>query len=141
MAHIVPSIEFVMGVKSRMERGESLASCIEQQLRGQSDGFSLQMRRWWQGYTSGCSWDEGIKTTYQRALLKILEEGLKGAPVHQSLCQLEVEMCDEFERQWKLYLDSLPSRLSLPLLFLFFPAYVILLFGPLLNQFLLEVSL
>ena len=61
-------------------------------------------------------------------------------PILKHLENIEAEMLEEFEIQWKSYLDSLPTKLSLPLLFLFFPSYVILIFGPLIITFLQGVN-
>ena len=141
MAHLVPSISFVSGLKDKIQCGHSLATAVDELVLTNEGPFFIKLHSWWVAKKSGHKVSEHFSSEYQAALIQILDEGLNGAPIYQALQSLEQEMLEEFERQWKAYLERLPVILSLPLLFLFFPAYVILLFGPLLNQFLIEVNL
>jgi hypothetical protein len=141
LAHLTPSIEFVINLKSGLEQGNSLLDAFNENLNNLNDPFSKKMALWFAYYKNSMESSIEFKSQYQKNLLEILDQGFSGAPVYEHLCLLEKEMSEEFERQWKAYLESLPLKLSLPLLFFFFPSYVILLFGPLIVQFLTEVSL
>ena len=141
MGHLVPSIDFLKKIKHKLQQGNSVSQSIELSLNHLSDPFTAKVKIWWLAHQSNQQVEVKFKTHYQRTMISIFEEGIAGTPIYESLDYLEVEMLEEFERQWKLYLERLPSLLSLPLLFLFFPAYIILLFGPLLNQFLNGVIL
>lgn len=141
MAHIVPSISFVKHLKSQLQAGKSLSFALEAFLERNNNSFGRDLQKWWLLKKHGQHFQVENRSPFQQSLFKIMDEGLKGAPVYEFLENLELEMEEEFERQWKLYLEKLPMILSIPLLFLFFPAYVVLLFGPLLNQFLQGVSL
>ena len=140
MAHIVPSIEFVSGVKYGMQNGQSLTQSLERQLGRSKDRFHWEMARWFAAYKSGHRYHREFPSIYQQSLVSILEEGLRGAPIVHALDELEAEMLFEFETQWKAYVERLPTILSIPLLLLFFPAYIVLLFGPLINSFLAGVG-
>lgn len=141
MAHIVPSISFLTTMKRQIQGGNSVSTALQLTLVEEKTDFSIQVRQW-HAYqqSSQDKASELAKTHYQSAFFEILKSGLDGAPVYELLEELENEMVLEFERQWKLYLDRLPLILSLPLLLFFFPSYVILMFGPLLTQFLSEVN-
>jgi hypothetical protein len=141
MVHIVPSLSFLKSFKVQLENGQSVSTALETTLQKENSTFSQRVQLWRLHQQNGhdlC--EELFHSHYQIHLISILSRGLKGAPIHEDLVFLEVEIEEEFERQWKAYLESLPMKLSLPLLLFFFPSYVVLLFGPLITQFLQEVS-
>ena len=140
MAHIVPSISFLRNIKGTIEKGSSVQVALIEATETEKTDFSAKVSLWWTYHTNGLASPYPFKTHYQKSFIEILDSGLEGAPIYEHLCLLENEMTLEFDRQWKLYLESLPMKLAVPLLLFFFPAYVILLFGPLLTQFLNEVS-
>lgn len=140
MVHIVPSISFLKRIIMEMESGFSVSSAVKKALLLESTEFANAVEIWWMQIRAGHEPEVELKTHNQKYFLELLKAGVDGSPILDSLQQLESEMEQEFERQWKLYLESLPFKLSLPLLFFFFPSYVILLFGPLLTQFLMEVA-
>ncbi len=141
MAHIVPSISFVKTLKRHLQSGKSVGFAIDQSILEETSEFSVLVQKW--KAQLGKTNQENclpVETHYQRGLFEILRCGLDGAPIFELLADLEAEMLIEFERQWKSYLERLPLLLSLPLLLFFFPAYIILMFGPLITQFLMEVQ-
>lgn len=140
MVHIVPSMAFIRDVKTQLEQGVSVEQAIQLVVLESKEPFYTKMKLWLAYYKNSLSDHLTFKTQYQKNLLEILRLGLQGAPIYAHLASLEQEMKQEFERQWKAYLDSLPMKLSIPLLLFFFPSYVILLFGPLVIQFLGEVQ-
>jgi hypothetical protein len=124
-----------------MQMGVSVQAALDRSVSEEKTEFSLRVLLWRERLLSR---DKGARapaqTHYQHAFFEIVQSGLAGHPIFELLCELEKEMEQEFDRQWKLYLERLPLLLSLPLLLCFFPAYVILMFGPLVTQFLSEVS-
>ena len=139
MEHIVPSIQFIKNLRSELQKGRSVKDSVEACVMEESDEFHSKMQIWFLADRHQLRAELTWTSHYQMNLLEILENGLLGAPIFENLESLQEEMEKEFERQWKAYLESLPAKLSLPLLLLFFPAYLILLFGPLLMQFLEEI--
>ena len=123
-----------------IEHGCSVQETLAKLTQYPEDSFSEKMALWLTYKKNGVAREVVFKTQYQQNFIEILSHGLAGAPIYEHITILEREMDEEFERQWKAYLESLPMKLSLPLLLFFFPAYVILLFGPLIMQFLMEVS-
>lgn len=140
MAHLVPSISFVSTIKTNIAQGMSVSSALESSIQREDSDFAKQMLFWKATRERGKVY-RPFKSHFQQSFLEIINSGLDGAPIYEHLCLLEAQMIQEFERQWKLYLESLPFKLSIPLLLFFFPAYIVLLFGPLIMQFLNEVPL
>lgn len=141
MAHIVPSIAFIQDFKKQIHNGNSVNKTIDSLCRSkEKDVFTLNITRWWLYYNAGKSNRIVMKTDYEKMLVQVLKRGVEGAPIYEHLQLLETEMIQEFDRQWKAYLESMPFKLLAPLLLFFFPSYVILLFGPLFIQFLSEVA-
>lgn len=141
MGDIVPSIALINEVKLILEQGQSVRSALDQVCAHPKTSFQQKMYVWW-SYES-VHHDNPIRFTsiYQQNFIEIIRVGIAGGAIHSQLSLLLNEMKEEFERQWKAYLESLPLKLSFPLLLCFFPAYVTLLFGPLLQQFLKGVGL
>ena len=140
MGHIVPSLSFVRNLSTALEQGLSVLESFEQSMAKEDNEFGLKMSLWWSYEKNGIHNQVQFKTHYQKHLIEIIRNGLLGAPIYDHLCHLESEMSREFDRQWKAYLESLPLKLSVPLLIFFFPSYIVLLFGPLVIQFLKELQ-
>lgn len=140
MAHIVPALGFLQQLKRGIEQGRSVHDSFTSIFETDEGPFVNKMALWFAYYKNSVENKVVFKTQLQKSLVEILSHGLAGAPIYEHLLILEQEMTEEFERQWKVYLEGLPAKLSLPLLLFFFPAYIILLFGPLVIQFLQEVQ-
>ena len=80
-----------------------------------------------------------FSTDHRQILVEILEMGLAGAAILEHLECLHLELLTYQEQRVQSYLERLPFRLMLPLVFFIFPSLLILLFGPLLGQIYLEV--
>ena len=140
MVHIVPSLSLIKKFRYLLQSGKSASLSLKLAIEDENTEFSRKINLWFMQYRAeGCS-EIAFKPHGQKFFVEILSRALDGAPVLQILDQLENEMEQEFERQWKAWLESLPYKLSIPLLLFFFPAYGVLLFGPLLTQFLYEVK-
>ena len=140
MAHIVSSIQFVQEFKRRLQCGQSISRSVEEICENKSDPFFFKVQLWVAYYKKGQKNKVKFDTDYQKTLLQVMGKGFEGGAIIEHLEILEQEMLKEFERQWKAYLDSLSFRLMIPLLLCFFPAYLILLFGPFVMQFLKEIG-
>lgn len=140
MVHIVPSISFLKSFIKELEQGCGVVQSIRNSADTERTTFSAQVLIWSVQYQqSGDSNQWEPQTHFQSSLQQLLIIGLGGGPIYQNLLQLEQEMQEEFEIQWKGYIESLPQKLSIPILFFYFPAYIVLLFGPLITQFMEEM--
>lgn len=71
---------------------------------------------------------------YRRALWDLIERGCAGQPVLEPLTALEEEIEAAALAELDAHVSSLPFKVLLPLLFLQFPAHLILLLGPMLRE-------
>jgi hypothetical protein len=107
-------------------------------VRSERSGYAKDVSKW----ISLC--DQGLDTTqalqkqrsrYRRSLLELLERGLRGESIYVYLCQLEQETIEACQDEISRKLSKLPFLLLGPLLLMQFPAFLLLLFGPLLQNF------
>ena len=140
MEDIVPMARFIFRLQTLLRTGQSLTRSIPQALGQRNDEFTLEMSRWWVHFQSGADQRHLGSTDYRALLIQILEQGLGGVSIMGSLDVLYVEVFREQEQQMKRFLEKLPFRLLFPLLLCFFPAFLILLFGPIVQQILQEVT-
>ena len=137
MEVLAPSLRLVQTVRYSMECGESVRQGLKEYLRTSPDELSLIVLAWLQLLERGCSTQEylrKIKSPIRRNLLTLLERGLAGEPILTSLVSLEEELHEQSLMEIENFLAQLPFRMMLPLLFFLFPAYLVLLLGPLLMR-------
>lgn len=73
------------------------------------------------------------RSSYRRAIFSLILRGHRGEPIYSQLCQIEEEMLQASQEELEHFHLGLPIRTLLPLLLLQFPAFLILLIGPLLG--------
>lgn len=138
MDHIAPSLQLITYVKRSIEIGSSARSGILSFIRVERSLFAKDVSKWISLY------DQGLETTqilqkqrsqYRRSLFELLERGLRGESIYVYLSQLEQETIDACQDEISRKLSKLPFLLLGPLLLMQFPAFLLLLFGPLLQNF------
>lgn len=138
MEHIAPPLQLILSVKRAIESGSSVRSGIIAFVQADRSEFSKDVSKW------VSLMDQGLETAivvqrqrsqYRRSLLLLLERAMHGESVHLFLCQLEIETIDACHDEIARKLAQLPFWLLGPLLLLQFPAFLMLLFGPLLHNF------
>ena len=138
MDYLAPPVSLLLCVKREMERGKAVRFGILAYLQCHQDEFSDQVRHWWSLHQQGLAPEAAlsqIPSLHRRALLQILGRGLRGESILNQLHQLEIELIEACQEDMQRFLQRLPFKLLLPLLFLQFPAFLMLLFGPLLQNF------
>lgn len=75
---------------------------------------------------------------FRENMFQLLESGKRGAPILRDWRKLRQEIEMQIEVDLKGHIDALPFKMLIPLLLLMFPAFLILLFGPI-TQSLLSV--
>lgn len=84
----------------------------------------------------GCDRNEGDIGRHREQLFLLLESANTGASVLAEWRALRREVEAQLEMDIKVHVESLPLKMLLPLLLLLFPAFLILLFGPITRAFL-----
>ena len=139
MESMNPALFLLLTVKRHLERGESAKIGITEFLRTEETPFRDEVATWFN------LWQQGLPTetilqkqvsVYRNILLQTLERGLKGEPIYNFLVELESEIIKACEHSFSQSLGRLPFILLVPLLLFQLPAFMILLFGPILSRFL-----
>ncbi len=105
--------------------------------------FATDLRKFLFAWDQGQDWRStviAIKSPHRRALLDLLAMALAGQPILQNLEELKREICEAVDIEIKNHIELLPVKMLIPLLFFQFPAFLILLFGPLLRSLLEELN-
>ena len=138
MDHIAPPLQLIAHVKRAIETGSSTRMGVLGFVRAERSGFAKDVSKWL------AHLDQGVETSvllqkqssqYRRSLLELLERGIRGESIYVYLCQLEQETIEACQDEIHRKLTKLPFLLLGPLLLMQFPAFLMLLFGPLLDNF------
>jgi hypothetical protein len=140
MEDIAPPLAMLLAVRWSLERGDSIRLAVTNYIEEMPVGpWKRDVLTWW----SLCNMQSSTTNFYQeqsslhrRTLLQVLELGLRGASIYQQICQLEEETYQACEDEIDQRASLLSIQALLPLLFLQFPAFFLLLLGPLLKTIL-----
>lgn len=139
MEGIAPPLRCVLEVRWAMESGKSLRQALNTYTDHVKDSFSVVVAEWlvrWVQDLPRQPLKEKLKSPYRRILLDVFEQGMKGTPIVHRLEELEGELTKACEADLNTHLNRLPITTLFPLMMLQFPAYLILMLGPLLKEFL-----
>lgn len=126
-----------------LKQGVYLKSSLNTWASENSDTFALELREFLQYWETDLNIEELIKkkTSYLKgSLFELFYFGLQGRGIYKPLKALEGELFQEAQRQVHRQLSRLPYTMLIPLLFFQLPAFLLLLFGPLLQNFLTQLS-
>lgn len=138
MEGVAPPLQLLLSVKRAIEKGQSVKQGIHSYLKKSDGDFPVVVTRWLALLQQGQdpkSCLQGISSIHRRTLLQVLERGLKGDSIHNVLLRLEEEMIEACHDELTQKIAQLPFILLIPLLLFQFPAFLMLLFGPLLQNF------
>lgn len=143
MDNLATPYVFVEHLRYGLESGESLMVIIKRFVRNDMSEFSFTMNRWivfsqQEQYIPG-GFQKNLQI-YRRSIFDLLDLAKSGASIVEPLKSMEKELISICENDLQRHLDKLPFQLMIPMLFLQFPAILILIIGPLLIQFFSEVG-
>lgn len=134
---------FVENLRYCLESGESVMSVIKRYVKERRDPFSEMLEQWivlaqMEKYQAG----QFQKTLplYRKSIFDLLDLARNGVSIIEPLKSMEKELVNICEYDLGRHLDKLPFKLMVPMLFLQFPAVLMLIIGPLLVQFFAEVG-
>lgn len=138
------SLILVWDVKRAIEKNLSLQvglqkfiqrqANIRQNNRHKEDLFAKNFVNWWQTRQKNQLCDLTHFNAQHRAVIMLLELGLRGQSIYEPLKALEVDLIELCEIDIQEHAAKLPLILQIPLIFLVFPAICILLLVPTLSQ-------
>lgn len=136
MEGLAPTLQLCLEVRLAIECGEPIMSALKSILPSLDKELSSQLLKMILDYEQTgqvdvrCVQNYG---TYRGALLLILAQGLNGEPILSRLAEIEPEIRMICSEEIEKYIAALPLRAMLPVLLIQFPAFLILLLGPILN--------
>jgi hypothetical protein len=138
MEHIAPPLQLILHVKRAIETNSSVRSGVIKYIQHSRTDFAKDVSKWISLRDQGLD-GQGLihaqRSQHRRCLLELLERGLQGEAIYSYLIQLELETIEACEDEISRKVTKLPFILLVPLLLMQFPAFLMLLFGPLLENF------
>jgi len=134
MENIAAPLLLILFVRRQIERGHSVRSGLELFIANSQSEWVLEVRMWLMRRDQGATNEKILSqmTSQRQILLSVLEKGLAGQSVLPLLIQLQDDFVEACEAQIQQHVQSLPFKLMIPLFLFIFPAFLILLLGPLL---------
>ena len=131
MVPLAPPLKAVLEIRLQMENGISIAQSIKNYAqRYPADEFAKDLNLWLFARETGKKFEKK-PGFYRAALLEILDRGLKGDPIMEYLKDLEKEILEVCKEEMEKHLEKLPYICLIPLMLFQFPAFLLLLIGPL----------
>ena len=145
MDGLAPPLKCLIHIQSSLQNGESVRTSLARylQISDVSDAFGQTLRKFLFSWEQGHDWRVHLKSagsSHRRALLEVLACGLSGQSVLPHLESLKDEMTSACDLEIADHLEMLPLKMLAPLLLFQFPAFLLLLFGPLLKHLIAELN-
>lgn len=145
MEGVAPPLKCLIEIQSSLQNGEPVRAGVLRFLQsaGGRESFAHSLRRVVFAWDQGQEWRRilaEIKSPQRRALIELIIAGFKGQAVLPHLEDLKAEVIRACEIEMKQFVDMLPIKMLIPLLLFQFPAFLLLLFGPLVSRFIEELS-
>ncbi|OFZ18041.1 MAG: hypothetical protein A2Z20_07975 [Bdellovibrionales bacterium RBG_16_40_8] len=137
MEGLAPPLHLCIEVRMMMERGESINSGLRKIIPEIEINFRqhvIKLLFEFDQYGKVNHKNFASLTMYRRELLNLLVHGLCGEPILPRIIGLEHEIKTACLDEIQTYVNDLPLRGLLTMLLIQFPAFLLLLFGPLINE-------
>ena len=134
MVDLAPPLKAVLEIRLLIENGNSVFQSIKLYAKANSeDIFAKELGVWLFSQSTGrTNHSKVFNTFYRRRLLEVLSFGLRGEPILKALCDLEEDLVFISQEFLEQHIQKLPLMSLLPLMLFQFPAFFLLLVGPLL---------
>ncbi len=138
MESLAPPLKVCLEVRLAMECGHSLLTALRQilpivEIDFRQDLIRLVYHVEQHGHVNGVQFES--KSLHRKSLLAILSAGLMREPIVQRLIDLEGELIFACEEQIDEFVAALPLKGLVPIMLVQLPAFLLLLFGPILREF------
>ena len=131
-----PLMHTVRALRWRISTGLSMREALRLHLESSTSMLAHDLREWWalKAHDRNPPPPPTFSSPLRRAVLDVIERGLDGQPSLEHLHSLEEEVERAAQHELDEHVNSLPFKVLLPLLLFQFPAFLILLLGPLLRE-------
>lgn len=145
MEGLNPSLKCLIEIQSALANAETIRVGLTRYLTWSpiNDEFASDIRKFLFAWDQGQDWRaviRKIESVHRRSLLELVATGFSGQPILQHLEELRDETLNATNAEIGNHLEILPIKMLIPLLLFQFPAFLLLLFGPLLMKLLAELS-
>lgn len=143
MENIAPPLELIIEIRFGLEKGQALKRTLqiyidENVIHRDGQKWRSCLRKWLVAIESGQS-TTPIKRSLnpvRQQIVDVLEMGLRGESIYPQICALEEELFDAAKLEIEEHAVVLSMKALIPLLLFQFPAFLMLLLGPFVAQFL-----
>ncbi len=132
-----PLLRALRELRWTMSAGKSMNEAFQLYLERTQDDLASRLRQLWilKNQSGNISYTpERLPTYFQRAFWQLVERGCRGEPAMDALNALESEVQAAAQAELDDHIATLPFKVLIPLLLFQFPAYLLLLLGPLLRE-------
>jgi hypothetical protein len=134
METLSPTLNLISSVRKSLTLGRSPREGLEAFCRKDQTRLAQGLRAFLIANEAAKAKIIATMTSEQRLALHLIERSLKGEPVLAALTAFEDDLFEKSVQEIDAFGQRLKQIALLPLLLLIFPAYLILLLGPLLQQ-------
>jgi|GEM_PF-1589283 len=139
MENLSPTWIVLSRIKFKILSGHSIRTALLESSRSLNNDFERNLYLWAQKHPSPFPKMQRL-TSSQQSLIFLLDEGLNGKPIYESLQALEEDVHASLLAEIQEHIDKLPFLSLIPMLFFVGPAFFLLLLGPLLASLLKGLS-
>ena len=134
MVCLAPPLQAVLEIRLLIENGNSVSQSIRlYSQRNTKDSLAKELGSWLFSQSAGKKYENIIfNTFYRKRLLEILICGLNGTAILPALSDLEDDLIFIANEDLEQHIQKLPLISLIPLMLFEFPAFFLLLTGPLL---------
>lgn len=145
MEGLNPPLKCLIEIQAAVSNAETVRVGLARYLQyaGGDEVLARDIRKFLFAWDQGQDWRQianSIQSPHRRALLELAATALAGQPILTHLEELRQELLAATDAEIGRYLELLPIRMLIPLLLFQFPAFLMLLFGPLLMKLLEELN-
>lgn len=142
---LAPPLKCLIEIHSSLQNAEPAREGVNRYIQSAAvnDHFAVDLRRFLFAWDQGNDWRSviaSVRSPHRRALMDLLSLALAGQPILPHLEELKIELMSAVDLEIKEHMELLPIKMLLPLLLLQFPAFLLLLFGPLLTRLIEELN-
>ena len=131
MVPLAPPLKAVLEIRLQMENGISISQSVKNYVQNQpQDEFAKELGLWLFAWETGQKFEKNL-SLQRKNLMEILNRGLKGDPIMEYLKDFEKETMEVCKEELEKHLEKLPYVCLVPLMLFQFPAFLLLLIGPL----------
>lgn len=138
MENLAPSYGFLVYLRHSIENGVSISTSLRRYLEIEQNDFTPLLKKVVIQFENRSSVQDIMQSAMamqRRSVLELVLAGLNGQPIYQRVVELEEELFEQCQEQIDRFIKTLPFQLMIPLFLFQFPAFLILLLGPLIMQF------